>query len=70
MEAATFGWWDFWLFRRRHRHFLFRDNFFGSLRHLKDISKITFSSMRPMEQIFSRTEELCALKPEFHDKYL
>ena len=44
MQAATFGWWHFWLFRRYHRHFLFRDNFFGSFRHLKDISKITFRS--------------------------
>ena len=44
MRAATFGWWDFWLFRRCHRHFLFRDNFLGSFRHLKDISKITFRS--------------------------
>ena len=44
MWAATFGWWGFWLFRRCHGHFLLRDDFLGSLWHLKDISKITFRS--------------------------
>ena len=42
--TATCNRWDFWLFRRHHRYFLFRDNFFGSLRHLKDISNIIIRS--------------------------
>lgn len=46
MQAATFGWWDFWLFRRCHRWLLFRDNFLWSLRHLKEISKLIFRSYR------------------------
>ena len=39
LVTNTFNRWDFGLFRRRHSHFLFRDNFFGSLGHLRDISK-------------------------------
>lgn len=60
----------FWLFKRHHRYFLFRDNFFGSLRHLKDISKIVFKSYKTTNRIFSRTEELHLVKPKISDKYL
>ena len=61
---------DFWLFRRFRWCFLFRDNFFGNLRHLKDISKLYLGVMRSLEQIFSREEELCLFKPKISDKYL
>ena len=40
----TFSRRSFWLFRRCHWCFLFRDNFLGSLGHLKDISTIIFRS--------------------------
>ena len=43
-RTSTCNWWSFWLFRRCHRHFLFRENLFGSLRHFEDISKFTFES--------------------------
>ena len=69
--VTTFGWWDFRLFRRCYSHFLFRNNFFGSLGHLKDISKITFSRYEDhWNKIFSRAEEWGLYKPKVGDKYL
>ena len=43
-RTNTCNWWNFLLFRSCHRHFLFRENLFGSLRHFEDISKYTFES--------------------------
>lgn len=42
--TSTCNRWNFWLFRRPHRHFLFRDHLFGSFQHFEDISKFTFES--------------------------
>ena len=69
--VTTFGWWDFGLFGRHHRHLLFRDNFFRSLGHLKDIRKTIFRNHEDnWNKIFSRAEELCLFKPKVSDKYL
>jgi hypothetical protein len=58
--TSTCDRWGFWLFRNHHGNFLFRDNLFGSLRHLKDISVFTLREYKDKEtqETFSRTKML------------
>ena len=67
----TFNSWDFRLFRRSQGHFLFRNNLFGSLWYLKDISEITFRGyVDHWNKMSSTAKELDHLKPKVSDKYL
>ena len=71
MGVTTFGWWDFGLFGRHHRHLLFRDHFSGSLGDLKDINKSTLRGYEDdRNKIFLRAEELHLFKSKVSDKYL
>ena len=56
-RTSTCNWWSFWLFRRCHRHFLFRENLFGSLRHFEDISKFTFESQGSTQTRITFTQQ-------------